>query len=211
MMEINRNELVYSGAVVEFVAVANEYCSFVEQAEGFEKRDFIDKSRKILSLLYYKATLLPLTEPYYDEGCEKFVTEKDWNSVHLAIVKKLGRHNDYPEVFDPLYRDTEDQVGGSIGEDMADIYQDIKDFLMVYRMGTEELMNDSLWECNQNFERYWGQKLVNSLRAIHSLLYGGENLDEEQEEGDDKYDPEKRDTNDWFITQRKKMWYGDDE
>ncbi len=210
-MENDRSDLVYSGPVIEFVAVANEYCSYAEQAEGFEKRDFIDKSRKILSLLYYKATLLPRTEPFYEEGNEKFVTEEDWNHVHHAILKKLGKHNDYPEVFDPVYRDTEDQVGGSIAEDMADIYQDLRDFLMVYRMGTVELMNDSLWECILNFEQYWGQKLVNSLRAIHSLLCSGENLDEEGGEDETEDDPEKHDTSHWIISQRKRMWYGKDE
>lgn len=203
--------MVYSGPVIEFVAVANEYCSFVEQAGEFEKRDFTDKLRKILPLLYYKATLLPRTEPFYEEGNEKFVTEDDWNHVHNSVLKKLGKHNDYPEVFDPVYRDTEDQVGGSIAEDLADIYQDMKDFIMVYRMGTVELMNDSMWECILHFEQYWGQKLVNSLRAVHSLLHSGENLEEESDEEAKEDDPENRDTSHWLISQRKKMWYGKDE
>ena len=40
-------------------------------------------------------------------------------------------------------------------------------------------MNDALWECKNNFEEFWGQKLVNVLRAIHSLVYS-EALNEEQ-------------------------------
>jgi hypothetical protein len=37
-----------------------------------------------------------------------------------------------------------------------------------------------LWECQNNFETYWGQKLVNGLRAIHAVIYN--NIDENGEE-----------------------------
>ena len=32
-------------------------------------------------------------------------------------------------------------------------------------------MNDALYVCTENFKMYWGQKLVNALRALHSLKY----------------------------------------
>ena len=32
-------------------------------------------------------------------------------------------------------------------------------------------MNDALYVCIENFKSYWGQKLVNVLRALHSLKY----------------------------------------
>jgi len=208
-MEKEREELVYSGPVIEFVTVAREVYVFLEQAGSFSRSDFIQKSRKILPLLYYKAGLLPYTEPFYEEGTEKFVTEDDWQRVHDAILKKLGRYNDYPEVFDPVYRDTEDNVGGSIAGDMADIYQDLKDFLMVYRMGTIELMNDSLFECVQHFEQYWGQKLINSLRVLHSIVYSGEGIADEEEGEDENNDRRNRDG--WIFSQRKKLWNDKEE
>lgn len=207
-MEDDKQALVYSGAVIEFVAVANEMCSFLEQTGGFSRVDFVDKTRKILPLLYYKASLLPVTEAVLEDGTEKFVTEEDWQNVHNAILNKLGRHNDYPEVIDPVIKDTEDRVGGSIAENLADIYQDLKDFVMLYRMGTLELMNDALWECMQHFDQGWGQKLLNSLRAIHNLIHGGESLDEEDD--DENEDTAfKRDTGKWIFSQRQKLWNED--
>ncbi len=206
--------LVYSRQVIEFVAVANEICSFLEQAAGFPRFDFVDKSRKILPLLYYKTVLLPATEPVFDDGTEKFVTEDDWHNLHDAILKKLGRHDDYPEVIDPVIKDTEDSVGGSIAENLADIYQDLKDFLLLYRMGTVELMNDALWECVQHFEQSWGQKLLNCLRALHRLIYGGENLEEDEENEGDRPDGDnltERDTGKWIFSQRKKLWNEDED
>jgi hypothetical protein len=209
IMHNEKEALVYSGQVIEFVAVANELCSFLEQASGFSRPDFVDKTRKILPLLYYKAALLPRTGPVLDEGTEKFVSEEDWHAVHDAILNKLGRFNDYPEVFDPVVKDTEDLVGGSIAENLADIYQDLRDFVMLYRMGTVELMNDALWECTQHFEQGWGQKLLNSLRALHNLIHGGEDLGEDEDEGRDTQEGDelpRRDTENWIFTRRKKNW-----
>jgi hypothetical protein len=208
IMPDQKEALVYSGQVIEFVAVANETCSFLELSSAFSRPDFVDKTRKILPLLYYKATLLPTTEPVYEDGTEKFVTEEGWRMVHDSILKKLGRYNDYPEVFDPVVKDTEDQVGGSIAENLADIYQDLKDFVMLYRMGTVDLMNDALWECMQHFEQGWGQKLLNALRALHNLMHGGEDLGAEDEgEGKDRSENESsRDTENWIFTKRKKNW-----
>jgi hypothetical protein len=206
-MDTGKESLVYSQSVIEFVAVANEVCNFMEQAGGFPKAGFIDKSRKILPLLYYKASLLPHTEAVYQEGIEKFVTEQEWQSIHDDILNKLGSHNDYPEVFDPVYRDTEDNVGGSIAEDLADIYQDIKDFLMVYRMGTVELMNDAIWELVQHFEQFWGQKLLNSLRVLHAHINSGEDL---ADTPDSRNERKGADKGDWIFSQRQKHW-NDDE
>ena len=209
-MENDREALVYSGAVIEFVAVAREVCSFLEQAEGFAKTVFMDKTRKILPLLYYKAVMLPSTEAFFEDGPERFVSEQEWQVIHDTILNKLGKHNDYQEVIDPVIRDTEDKVGGSTAENLADIYQDLKDFVMVYRIGTVELMNDALWECMQHFDQEWGQKLLNSLRALHNLLHGGEDLEEEEEDRDKGADSEQG-TDNWIFSQRQKLWNEDED
>jgi hypothetical protein len=206
-MENDREALVYSGQVIEFVAVSNELCNFLEQVSAFSRFDFVNKIRKIMPLLYYKATLLPSTEAVFEDGTEKFVTEEDWQNIHDTILDKLGKYNDYPEIIDPVLRDTEDSVGGSIAENLADIYQDLKDFIMVYRLGTVDLMNDALWECSQHFDQNWGQKLLNSLRAIHNLIHGGEKLeDEEQDERGNQDSTPGKDTGKWIISQRQNLW-----
>ncbi len=208
-MERTKEDLVYSRVVIEFVAVANELCSFLEQAGGFARTDFIDKSRKILPLLYYKATLLPGTEAVFEEGAEQFVSEEEWQVIHDTLLGKLGRFNDYPEAIDPVLKDTEDAVGGSIAENMADIYQDIKDFVMRYHVGTVDLMNDALWECVQHFEQSWGQKLLNSLRALHNLMHGDALPEDEEKETDNPAN--NTNTDDWIFSQRQKLWNEEDD
>ncbi len=206
----NSEHPVYSKAVVEFVTVANEFCNFLETVKDREWIDFISISHKLLPLLYYKAATLPKIEPNFDESNEKFVTEDDYNYIHQNLLKKLGQYDNYQEVFDPIRQETEEPVSASLAENFADIYQDLKDFLMLYRVSPVDIMNDAVWECCQNFERYWGQKLVNALRALHQLNYHTELKeveDEPEEPSDNACD---LDTSDWILTKRQQE-YRDEE
>lgn len=200
----NTSEPVYSRNVIEFVAVANEFSKYAEHASELKGDELLKILQRILPLMYLKASLLPQLEPYFEDGNEKFVTENDWIRVHDMLREKFGTADDYLEVFDEKAGETEGAVVASISENMADIYQDIKDFLLLYQTGTNEVMNDAIWACRLNFETFWGQKLVNSMRAIHSFIYSGEEIEmiEEDEENNQK----ERDTSDWFISRRQKEY-----
>jgi hypothetical protein len=197
----NSSEPVYSRNVIEFVAVANEFCKYAEHAGELKGDELLKILQRILPLMYLKASLLPKLEPFFEDGNEKFVTENDWIRIHDNLREKFGTADDYREVFDDKAKETDEAVVSSISENMSDIYQDIKDFLLLYQTGTTEVMNDAIWECRLNFENFWGQKLVNSMRAIHSFLYSGEEIGiiEENEISDDE-----RNTADWFISRRQK-------
>ncbi len=198
----------YSRNVIEFVAVANEFCKYAERAAQLKGDELLRIFQRILPLMYIKASLLPQLNPYFEDGNEKFVTESDWMIVNETLKKKFGTADDYLEVFDEKSKDADGPVISSISENMADIYQDIKDFLLLYQTGTAEVMNDAIWECRMNFENFWGQKLVNSMRAIHKFIYSGEEIGKVEEKTNDD---ESRNTADWFITRRQKDLNGDGE
>lgn len=204
----SRQGPVYSRNVVEFVAVANEFCKYAERAAEVKGEDLLKILQRLLPLLYIKASLLPELEPVFEDGNEKFVTEEKWISIHETFRSKFGTADDYLEVFDEKIKDTEGPVTSSISENLADIYQDIKDFLLLYQTGTDEVMNDAIWECRMNFENIWGQKLLNGLRAIHRFVYSGEEIGELKE---DENSDEDRDTSDWIISKRQKDFRGDGE
>jgi hypothetical protein len=197
----NTSEPVYSRHVVEFVAVANEYCKYAEHASEIKSEELLIILQRLLPLLYLKATFIPELTPYFEESNEKFVTESDWSVVHDSFRKKLGSANDYLEVFDERMKESEGPVVGSLAENMADIYQDLKDFILLYQTGTMEVMNDAIWESKQNFENYWGQKLVNALRAIHKFICSGEKINEE--DSVKSYGDDNRDKSNWFISKRQ--------
>jgi len=191
---------VYSRSVVEFVAVANEFCKYVERAHELKGDDLLKILQRILPFMYIKASLLPALQPHFEEGNEKFVTENQWERINSLLCEKFGTADDYLEIFDIKAADTGGAITASISENMTDIYQDIKNFLLLYQTGSHEVMNDAIWECKLNFESYWGQKLVNSLRAIHSFIYSGEEIAAVEKK---TVSDEERDTSNWFMAKRQ--------
>lgn len=167
----NINNVIYSKNVIEFVAVANEFCQFVESSSNYKTPQLLDITRKLLPLLYFKASMLPEADTILDEELEKYVTELDYNAIQQKWLQKLGEYDLYQEVFDPELQFGTERVTASISEHLLDIYQDTKDFVSSYNFGNEEVMNDALVECNRHFQEYWGQRLVNVLRAVHQLAF----------------------------------------
>lgn len=179
------SELAYSRNVIEFATVASEYCTFIEAVDRFRRKDFVTRLQKLFPLLYLKAALLPDPDgEMSDDVPEKFVNEGDYDYILHKLEAKFGQFDAYYEVFDPSIQFNEAAVEASIAENIADIYQDLKDFILAYRIGTLDVMNSAIWECRNNFEQFWGQRLVNGLRAVHNLVYANIDI----EETDDQID-----------------------
>lgn len=199
MTEESLNPIVYSKEVIEFVTVANEYCNLLENAGSITARIFLDKVQKILPLLYLKTAVLPDVESFEEMGLEKFVSEVDYNFLQQRIMNLLGEHDDFQEVFDPGMQFSDAPLTSSISECLADIYQDLKDFLLSYRTGDDLVMQEALWTCMDNFKNFWGQRLVNSLRAIHMLVYSDLDFEDQVNlKNQNEDDPEASNKPDWL-------------
>lgn len=169
---------IYDKNTLEFVTVAMEYSSYIETIKQQELSEFLKKGTKLLPLLYLKASLLPDIE-MMDEYVEKYVDEKTYELVKASAADLLGEKDVYLETFhkDMKYSDT--PIGAFISENLADIFQDIADFIFIFRQGNESAMMGALAECKANFG-YWGQQLLNALKAMHAILFDQDNpIDEE--------------------------------
>lgn len=176
--------VVYSRDSVEFVTVAVQYCRFVESFEDTSTEELTDKFTKLLPLLYLKVSLVPQMEMVdEDDEVETSVTEDDYNFVLSRMFQVFGKEDMYLEVFVEDMKYSETPIAQSISENLADIYQDLKNCITIYERGITENMNDALYVCVENFKTYWGHKLVNALRALHSIKYcepADDSADEEQ-------------------------------
>lgn len=165
------SQVIFDRNVVEFVTVAAEFCKFLEQAEAMKRSTFVDTSLKILPLLYLKAVMLPEIEMIGEQEPETYVTEETYEVLRINLAGILAEKDDYLDVFiqDMVYSDQ--PIKKNISEDLADIYQAVKDFIFVFQLGLNETMHDSLAICREQFKEYWGQTLVNTLRALHDVMY----------------------------------------
>ena len=165
------SQVIFDKNSIEFVTVAAEYCSFIERSRGADKKTFVDTALKILPLLYLKASLIPECELMGEGDLEVFVTEDDYEYVRLVVANVMGAQDDYLEVFHPDMAYSDTPIKKTISEDLADIYQDLKDFISVFQLGLNATMNDSLCVCKEHFAEFWGQRLVNTMRALHDVKY----------------------------------------
>jgi len=177
---------VYSKNVIEFVTVAAEYCSFLENSNQQDTKSFIEKMTKIIPLLYLKTSLLPSFDATLEEGIEQFVSEEEYEFIRQQITNVIGQYDEYLEVFHPDMQYSDSPVLASVSEDLADVYQDLKDMIANFQSADLRIMNDALANCEENFRSFWGQKLLNALRALHSILYS-ENLEDSEEANESNF------------------------
>ena len=182
-MEKSNTPIIFDKNTVEFVTVAAEFCGFLERVNETKRRTFVDTALKLLPLLYLKASLLPQGERIDEFDPETFVTEGDYERVRCAIAALMGEKDDYLDVFldDMAYSDT--PICQTISEGLADIYQSVKDFICVYQLGLGRTMNDALVVCRENFSEFWGQRLLNVMRALHDVKYNVRQETEEEADG----------------------------
>lgn len=166
------NEQIYSKDVLDFVKLAADYCLKLEHCREATPRELVKGMLSSLPYLYIKASdLLETAMVESAFSTDPQVTEDDYNFVRNGIYDVLGRYDEYLDVFVEDMKYSDKPILRSVSEELADIYQDLRNFLAAYRDGIEEMMAAALWEVLDNFKEYWGQKCVNVMRALHDILY----------------------------------------
>ena len=157
-----------------FIGLANEYCNEIENARESDRDDFINSMLRLLPRLYISITDVKIEDDSEDVFVDSYLDEDYYENVRLNMETLLGPDDVYLEVFESDMKYSETPIGASISEGLADIYQDLYNFISCVKDSTEELINSVLNLCKENFETYWGIKLCNILRAIHNLKYNNE-------------------------------------
>ena len=161
---------VYSKKVIEMLTVANEFCLFIESAVDTSKDDLLNYLQKICPLIYIKAALLPDIETGDEDAVEHFVTEEQWEDIFNNLHLKLGEDDLYYFI-DHHEKTHQDAVRASLSENLTDIYQDLKDFLLLYQKPLKAAKENAVRDCKKLFETRFGYRLVNAQTAIHYLLF----------------------------------------
>lgn len=167
MANYKENEdLTTARPVLEMLTVANEYCLFFEKADTFQADEILHYYRKIAPLLYLKASTLPVI-PVADESfAERFVTEEQWEHVFKTLREKFGDDDVYYTL-----DHNQDSQEVSLSDNMADIYQDMKDFVMLYQKGTLMARENAVYQAYQLMITRWGPALIDALKTCHVKVF----------------------------------------
>lgn len=159
----------FSKGSIEFLTVAIEFCNYLEHSDT-DRNIFLDKMSKLLPLVYMKAAMVKPGSPIYEEEPGKSITENDYEAVRGDISGLLGEKDKYLSAVHPDIALSDSVIAASISEDIADVYQSLGDFAAAARIGNEDLMNDALIVCINDFRSYWGTRLLSAELAIHQVI-----------------------------------------
>lgn len=169
-MEEPNNKTIYSNHVFEMLTVANEYCMFVEKAEDYTKKDIMEYMHKILPMLYLKGILMPSVTVQDAGANEKYVNEMQWERVFHNLKDRLQADDDYWIVRNTGLNEYEPQPA-SLSDNLADIYQDMKDFVMLYQRNSEEAKENAVSDAKNLFQNHWGERALRASNRLHELMF----------------------------------------
>ena len=160
--------------VLQFRAAAERFCRLLE-CRSASADQWVEEILAALARLYACGHALPdfgTTEEapaMYDEFP---VVDEEWQRVFSLVHEILGRQSGYWAYFDPSEPPDsgEQPVFGDLGDDLADIYRDIKPGLRAWEVGLEQYLADIVYEWKfPLFGSHWGVHAVSAMRALHPL------------------------------------------
>lgn len=168
-------ELLNRKSTTDFLKTARQFVKLIENGD-LNQETFYRESHKALSELYRTALELETIDPIYSSSDIEFdeIDQNELREMNKGLVSKLGKECFYWVVFDPAYDKEDEPTQGWLVDDFADIYADLKEELTkIDQIGTDESIEDALWQLKFGFNHHWGNHCIDAMRALHYLRYDG--------------------------------------
>jgi hypothetical protein len=181
-MTPKRNEILAA-----FITEAKAFCDAIDGHETLSLGRFVWQLAFRVVRLYGTALQLPdviseTSDNPSDALSDAFSHEQE-SALRHALEMKLGSFNTYREIFDPYDDPREEPIYGSLGNDLAEIYSDLRDVIAAYEPTKEDTLVDVLWNAQFQFSYHWGEHATKALRVIDSMMHR-QNIEELLEDGD---------------------------
>jgi len=169
-MEDSTNEIEI---IERFAVLVRQFCSVIEDASNLNRAEILSRVYPLLPRLIDQAIAMPRAEEAEetDEVESDEVLPRKSGSTHeerwslfQLLQEKLEDWDRYSEVFDPA-RDM-DAIVGSLADDLADTYFDLKEGLALQEAGETE-PSRVIWEWRFSFDIHWGEHALSALRSLY--------------------------------------------
>ena len=159
-----------SDSVAIFVAEVRRYCRLIEDDESDNSWVFARDCLTSVLRLYAAALELPAKEPGTVEALNR-IDDDAWQRVCQRVGRKLAR-DCYWEVYEPLEQAQPQSLCGSLSDDLADIWRDVKDGLLSFDSGKQSAVDGAVWHWRFSLESHWGHHAVGAIAALNALCFG---------------------------------------
>lgn len=157
-----------------FIGLANEYCMALINAHDGDKDEFVATMLRLLPRIYISISDVSIADPDFEEeyaGFSNYVEEDYYESIRRNVEGLLGPDDVFLETFEEDMKYSDTPIASSISEGLADIFQDLFNFVSVVKDSDGGFVGHALSEAKGNFCSYWSQTLCNVLRALNNLHY----------------------------------------
>ena len=144
----------------EFIEAAKKFCDWIESDPLPHVKDHAE-ARRLLAKLYSTALDLPFAEP------DDFEVIELNESIHSRIAERLSSlpFSLYWIALNSDIRDEGIVACGELGDDICDIYTDVKEGLLTY----PHSMPTAVWHWRFTFDTHWGHHAVSAIAALHEF------------------------------------------
>lgn len=182
--------------VLDFIDTAKQFCRLFDRKRRCSKRKSVERLLKATVSLYRAGFELPNVRPesgfsplgkWFEKNKHMPLQERlkrdpriqEHSRLHASIQKRiiisLGDEQCYRRVFDPFEPGAQ-AIHMALSDSLADIYCDVKKGLLKIGRRSEIIPPSVVWEWKFGMESHWGRHAVETIDAMHSLLFGGHRL-----------------------------------
>ena len=140
----------------DFYIKAKQFCYLLEKMQVFD----LNQCKKLIAEMMdiYKMALT-LTD-----------VESETSDVPEVKIDRLGisfgEYDAYWEIYNPY--ECDNAVCGSLSDDFADIYNDLKIGILLYE---DKNVNDAAWQWKWSFDNHWCYHVADALRALNQVAF----------------------------------------
>ena len=143
-----------SDTIAAFRVVAEQYVAVIDAARAHGIARLYGDLVSALPTLYAAAVQLPDIEPESADAPYRSMTHGQWATVFDGLLR--------------MFLEDDRETAGSLADDLADIYRNVKEGLDALSAGRSEA--DVVWEWRFSFWSHWGEHAANALRIVHARL-----------------------------------------
>jgi len=171
-MPVLVNDYLQSDAFNALTNAAQNFCGYIENETTVSQEEFAVNVLTLLTTLY--AAGLQIPELHYGDEIDTDVDADISDTEKKNIISSIYKRIPFSFYNITLYKHdlnrTENTALGDLGDDIADIYLDLKRALLKYNSPYLNGKAEAVFTLAFGFSHHWGDHCIDAMHSIHHYL-----------------------------------------
>lgn len=176
-MTLSQNNLT---ALPAFAVLAERFCTLIESLQNGAVPGLFHSLEELLAQIHI--AILSVEMDSADDEHPEFekmeMSHKEWGHIAETIRIATGKQSADLMAWHEELRDKE-ETGDDycatrawmLWDDLADIYRNLKNGLVLWKLASPPAKAEAAWTWRFNFESHWGEHLFRASMSVHEARY----------------------------------------